>query len=60
LDVVQGPGDLLAVAGDEGDRGSLVQQPGGGLDLGDADVQFLRDALDDRRHGDSGKKEARG
>ena len=33
LGVVEAAGDLLAVAGDEGNGGAFVQQSDGGLDL---------------------------
>src|SRR5690606_9532582 len=35
LDLVELAGDLLAVAGDEGDGGAFLEQLGGGGDLGD-------------------------
>ena len=50
LDVVQAAGDLLAIAGDEGYRGALVEQTDGGGDLLRARRQFLADPIDDLPH----------
>ena len=56
LGVVQTAGDLLAVAGDEGDGGPFVQQPGGGAHLLRPHPQFLGDALENGSlHGHSGR-----
>ncbi len=47
LGIVQAAGDLLAVAGDEGNRGAVVQQLYGGFHLAGACTEFLGDTLFD-------------
>jgi hypothetical protein len=50
LDVIQATGDLLAIAGDEGYRGPLVEQTDGGGYLLRARRQFLADPINDLLH----------
>ena len=50
LDVVQTVGDLFAVTGNERHGGATVQQLDSGLDLVNADPNFLRDLRDDFLH----------
>ncbi len=53
LGVVQAAGGLLAVAGDEGHGGALVEQGDGGLDLDGGGAEFLGDAgFDGGQHKD--------
>ena len=51
LRVVERPGRLLAVAGDEGHGRAFVQKADRGGDLAGPDVQLLGDAFGDRFHG---------
>ena len=50
LRIVEGPGDFLAVAGDERNRRARIQQVDGGLHLPFLGIQFLGDALADGLH----------
>ncbi len=58
LDVVQPAGGFLAVAGDEGHGGLVVEQRDRRLDLRHPDVQFFGDTSGNRGHGSHGHKAA--
>ena len=52
MSVVQAAGHFLAVAGDEGHGGAVVEELDGGDDLARRDAEFIGDAVFDRReHG---------
>ena len=58
LGVVQPAGDFLAVAGDEGHRGAVIEQCDGGKDLAGLDAEFGGDAVFDRREHSVGSQNA--
>ena len=53
LGVVEAAGHLLAITGDEGNRGPLIQQANGGFDLFGFGIEFGGDDVTDGWHLDS-------